>query len=121
MGMDIFMYAAHSKKEFEDNHSNDVYYTHSEADKWACRGEIWHAYKFYALHDFIQNSIFHEDYKCNEYIELKKENLADIISFCCFNRNYSGDFSSLPSLCEIYDHWQELEEHGLKVFYECDW
>ena len=126
MGMDAYIRAAHSKKDFE----SDVYWNdmrraedegNAEETKWSRCGELWYARKFWDLHKFIQDKILHGEYDCGEYVELKKKDIAMIIIFCCFNRDYWDGFSTVPDLCEIYNHWSDLKQHGLKVFYECDW
>lgn len=118
MGMDAYLYSAHSKKELQsDNYWNRV---EDEENKWTLGRELVYWRKFYALQNFISSSL-PEPYECGEYIEVDKEMLKEIIIFCCFHRDYWDEFKSVSALCEVYDHYDELEDAGLKLFYECDW
>ena len=126
--MDAYMFAAHSKKEImaDDFWKNINLVPHNEdgeidINKWSRCGELWYARKFWDLHDYINHELLRGEYGCGDYVEITQKDLAKIINFCCFNRDYWDSFDTVPTLCEIYAHWEELEEHGLKVFYECDW
>ena len=122
MGMDAYMFSAHSKKELQsdDYWAAKINEIIEEENKWSQSNELWYARKFYDLHTFITYH-FCPDYECGDFIEISKEDLKKIIEFCCFHRDYFDGFHTVPALCEIYDHWDDLTEHNLKLFYECDW
>ena len=119
MGMDAYLYSAHSKKELQ----SDLYWNNHEEDeenKWSISRELVYWRKFYGLHDFISNNL-PESYECGDYVRITKKMLKKIIEFCCFHSDYWDGFDTVSVLCEIYDHYDELKEAGLKIFYECDW
>lgn len=117
MGMDMYLIAAHSKKELEDPHFW-TYIAQNTNDKFSKPGELYYARKFWDL--FYQVS-FTQNYECGEYKVLTKENVEEMLQVACHNRDYFDGFTSVPQLCEILDRWNELVRHNLSVFFECDW
>lgn len=116
MGMDAYLISAHGHKELRDGNIKN-----STEIQWSIPNELCYWRKFYELHDFINTHICNNKYECGDYIIITKQDLKEIIKFCCFNRDYWGRFDTVPVLCEIYDHWDEMKDNGLKIFYECDW
>lgn len=120
MGMDARLCTARSVKEFD----NTNYWTSAleinEENFWKVGHEVMYWRKFYDLIDHI-NTLLPERYECADFIEVSKDMLKSIIEFCCYNRDYWDSFDTVPKLCEIYDHWDDFINAGLKLFFECDW
>lgn len=53
--------------------------------------------------------------------KLTKEDLENIIHFCCFHRDYFDEFGSVPDLCELYDEWDTLRAEGWTFWYNANW
>lgn len=123
MGMDAYLFSAHSKKELQsEDYWKNVHLDTEDLDsKWVNCGEYAYWCKFWSLHIFINEEFCHNEYESGEFIEIDREQLKDIIEFCCFHRDYWDSFKSVTGLCEIYDHWDDIEAAGLKIFYTCDW
>lgn len=118
MGMDAYLFSAHSKKELQSEDYWDK--IKNENKEWTNRQELVYWRKFYDLQDFISSNL-PEPYENGDYIEIDKEMLKEIIIFCCFHKDYWDEFKTVPKLCQVYNHYNEIEEAGLKIFYECDW
>lgn len=122
MGMDSYIYLAHSKKELEnDNFWSIMPPNVNEDEKWSTIGERWYARKFLDLHIEVVEKCFNGDYECGDWVELTREDIDVMIKFASHNPDYWDGFKSVPSLCDIWYHWDDIESAGLKVFYECDW
>ena len=120
MGIDMYIFAAHSKKELE----SDTYWANADlntSDSWTTIGEKFYARKFWGLHEHVVATCFNHDYECGEYVQITRENLEEMITYAAHHPNYFDNFDSVAQLCELLYHWDELEEAGLHLYYECDW
>ena len=116
MGMDMYIFRAHSKKEIESENFWQ-YVNESENDEIPL-GEVWYARKFWDLHN---NMSFLRDYECGEFIELTKENLEEMIAFATHNTDYWDGFETVATLCKILYTFDEMNERGYHYYYEADW
>lgn len=53
--------------------------------------------------------------------KLTKEDLEDIIHFCCYNRDYFDGFTSVPKLCELWQQWDDMTADGWTFWYNGNW
>lgn len=129
MGMDLYLFTAHSKKELEDEHFftnlfnrkaaiEDEDDTSSPYEFYAQPNEVYYARKFW---DLFRNLSFTKDYECGDYIPLERQHVQEMLKVACEHEDYFGDFNTVPSLCRLLKYWDILEENHLKVFFECDW
>lgn len=122
MGMDAYVFLAHSKKELESgNLWNDNVTNFYEETKWTTPGERWYACKFWGLHDYLVTTRFNGEYECGEWIELSREDLEEMIQYATHHLNHFDNFHGVEQLCELLYYWDEFEEVGLHPYYECDW
>ena len=120
MGMDAYLFAAHSKKElmssdFWSNASLDI------ENDWTHIGEKWYARKWYDMLHFLEAECFKEPYECGEYILMEKENIEKMLQYAIHHTDYFDSFQTVEKLCNILYHWDELQEAGLQIYWECDW
>lgn len=54
-------------------------------------------------------------------IKLTKEDLEEIIHFCCYNRDYFDGFTSVPKLCELRQLWDDMAAEGWTFWYNGNW
>ncbi len=125
MGMDLYLVTAPSKLALKDTNFWDTIYSnnfHDEEDenriKWATPHEVYYARKFW---DLFNNLSFTKDYECGEWIPVTYRNVKEMLDVACRKTDYFDSFNSVPQLCELLYHWQDIENAGLKVFFECDW
>ena len=123
MGMDSYLFVAHSKKELQspDFWKNVSNFEITEELPRNPIGEWWYARKFYSAHEYVQQNLLHGEYECGDFVPMSYEMVNRLLQYCCKHRDYFGGFNTITALCELVDHWGELEARGLKVFYECDW
>ena len=122
MGMDAYIYIAHSKKELESGVLwNGKKLDFEEEDKWKVPREVWYQRKFWDLHNYLEHECFHNEYECGDYVKLEKEDVEKMIKFSTHNSNYWDNFKGVEDLCDILYHWDEIQAAGLYVYYECDW
>lgn len=122
MGMDSYIFLAHSKKELDsENFWNNNIRDFDEETKWTTPGERWYARKFWSLHDHLVATCFHNEYECGDWIELNREDIEEMISYSTHHANYFDNFCGLENLCEILYHWDDIQDAGLHPYYECDW
>lgn len=117
MGMDMYIFRAHSKKELESDNFWELA-RESEESNEVHLGEVWYARKFWDLHN---NMSFLRDYECGEFIELTKDNLEEMLTFATHHTDYWDGFKSVPELCEILYSFDEMNERGYHYYYEADW
>lgn len=53
--------------------------------------------------------------------KLTKEDLENIIHFCCYNRDYFDGFTSVPKLCNLWQKWEWYAAEGWTFWYNGDW
>ena len=118
MGMDAYIFAAHSKKELTNFNEYLTRVDEMPDDAEFRLGEHWYARKFWDLHN---NMSFLRDYECGDFVLLSKDNLEEMITFVTHHRDYWDKFDSVIKLCEILDKYDEYDKHGIHFFYEADW
>ena len=110
MGMDSYIFKARTKKAFKaENWYSDENIT-----------EVWTGRKFW---DIVENVSFIKDINedSGEFIQLTKSNIEEMIQIATHNRDYWGGFDSVPTLCEILDHFDDDEEAGWHYYFEFDY
>ena len=115
MGMDMYLFTAHSKKELEDP---NFWSKEEHDDPFSSAGKVYYSRKFW---DLYNNLSFTSHYECGTWMSLTKDQVEEMLDFSCHNRDYFDGFNTVIQLCEILAHWKEIEENGLKIFFECDW
>lgn len=87
------------------------------------RKEMVYWRKFWDLQDHIVDLIDIEvvDIGAIHDTKLIKEDLEDIIHFCCYNRDYFDGFTSVPKLCELWQLWDDMADDGWTFWYNGNW
>ena len=123
MGLDMHLVAAHNKKEVEsenfwrdlpDYSELELYSENYQYDRPAI---LCYWRKFWDLHTMIANKY---GLKNGEWTKISRNDLEKIINFAIHNPDYWDSFKSIPQLCTILFHYNELNENGLSLFYEGD-
>lgn len=52
---------------------------------------------------------------------LTKEDVAEILEFVSHNRDYFGGFSTVESVCEVLDKYDEWKEEGYDIVFNANW
>lgn len=125
MGMDLYLFTAHSKKEVTDpgfftnlfnrEPKEDAY---SPYEFYAQPNEVYYARKFW---DLYHNLSFTKDYECGDYVQITRNQVEEMLKIACQYEDYFCDFNTVPQLCRLLKYWDIVEENNLKVFFECDW
>lgn len=71
---------------------------------------------------YVENCHFiPKEYEPGDFIQMRYENIEEMIKVACENRNYWGTYDDVPALCELRDRWESLEERGFKLYFEYDY
>lgn len=121
MGLDIHIYRARrNPKEFTKEQWDEYYRGEDNEEETPIMTEVFYARKFWKLHyAAIEREV--DEYDGSEYIRLEREDIERMIKCAVVTRNYFGDFSCVPPLCEILDNFDVDEEHGWHYFYYASW
>lgn len=85
------------------------------------RKEVAYWRKFWDLQDYIvELTDAKKDVGVIEDTKLTKEDLENIIRFCCYNRNYFGNFD-VSQVCELYAEWDAMAAEGWTFWYNGNW
>ena len=124
MGMDMYLYRAKNKKQFNEedfwNNCKDLSTPLAwENDNYDSPAMLWYARKFWPLLEKV-----FPDYDadmCGKYVEVDKETLEEMIDFACHHPDYFGDFNTVPELCRALHSYDDAQANGYIYFMECDW
>ena len=86
------------------------------------RKEMAYWRKFWDLQSFIIELTDTRTDTCQVLdTKLTKNDLEDIIRFCCYNRDYFDGFTSVPKLCELWQLWDDMVDDGRTFWYNGNW
>lgn len=103
MGMDAYIYKI---KKDPNNKSNILE-----------REELCYWRKFYDLNKMLQ----YDDSMYAKDLRLTKEDVEKILQFVAHNRDYFYGFSTVESVCEVLDKYDELTNEGYTIVFNSDW
>ena len=127
MGMDLTIVIAKSTKELESNwqdwynlseiQENSKMYNDNDEIIYPTDHPInaWYARKFADLVDKIPE--LYASYKEPCVVRVYKGTLKKMIDYHAFNPDYFGHFTSLPTLCELYQEYDNLQAQGLNLYF----
>lgn len=122
MGMDMYLYRARAEKAIND-YLDSMSYTNEPFD-WQDDNtnvpvaEVYYSRKFWDLYHAMS---FTKDYDCGQYLRLTKKEIKEMLDYSILHPDYFGDFSTVEKLCRIYYKYDEWEDKGYHIFFECDW
>ena len=53
--------------------------------------------------------------------KLTKEDIEEILTFVAHNRDYFDGFSTVESVCEVLDKYDEWKEEGWDIVFNANW
>ena len=109
MGMDFSIYRVKDARVLEDQTFWDEYFRGNETKIQ----QAYYARKFWEL---VKVPKIHDHYQDEEWIQLDKDDVKQLLEIACYNRDYWDSFKTVPDLCELYDTWDEQTEEGWKFF-----
>lgn len=78
--------------------------------------------KFFGLQDMLIQKLDLEAHDgCIKNTLLTKEDAESILDYCCHNRDYFGEFSRIPDICEWIEQWDEWASQGWSFWYNANW
>lgn len=120
MGMDMYLFSAHSKKELE----SDDFWRNADLNTqgtYNTIGEKYYSCKFWDLFSHINAVCFKGEYESGKYVPVTREVVEEMLDYSTHHPDHFDSFNTVESLCELLYHWDEIEENGLQIFFECDW
>lgn len=124
MGMDMYLFRARNKKQFNEEGFWDkcIDLTSVEAwenDEFTSPALLWYGRKFWSLLENVFPE--YDDKMYGEYVKVDKETLEKMVDFACHHPNYFGTFNTVPELCQALHSYDEACKNGFSYFMESDW
>lgn len=124
MGMDMYLFRARNKKQFNEEGFWNKCIDLRDMNKWedddfTSPAQLWYGRKFWALLEYVFPE--YDDKMCGEFIEVNKTTLERMIEFACNHPDYFGGFNTVPALCQALYSYDEARKNGFSYFMECDW
>jgi len=109
MGMDLTVYAARNHEIFKH-------------DDWWNNKDVTEKYYSRKFWDLVNNcSFIPREFEGDEFFQLTKNNVEEMIKIACEYRNYWNNYDDVPKLCEMRDEFDELEENGFHLYLNCSY
>lgn len=81
--------------------------------------EVYYARKFWDLYAPVARHLHLDNGEFSE--PLSREDIEFMIDIATHNPDYWGSFDSVPTLCEILYHYDEIKEAGMILLFEGDY
>lgn len=125
MGLDVHIYMVRNRKQLQEEDFYDKCYTGWVKDKetdeinFTQPSVVYYARKFWDLYEPVAHH-FHLDN--GEFSEpLSREDIEFMIDIATHHPDYWDSFDSVPTLCEILYHYDEIKDAGMILLFEGDY
>ena len=117
MGLDMRVISARNSKQMEEDNfwstlRSGFSSNYNEPRELIYWRKFWDLYRPMAERLKIDNG---------EYAQLSKEDVEFMLEIATHHRDYFNTFDSVAEICELLDRFDEIEEHGMHIYFEGDY
>lgn len=69
----------------------------------------------------LLNKLKYDDDEYGKDRKLTKQDVEEILNFVAHNRDYFDGFSTVESVCEVLDKYDEWKEDGYDIVFNANW
>lgn len=104
--------------DFEEILENKHFYDEDGCFQWPNLTEVWYARKFWDMINGVEElRNFVNERDGNGFLRITKEILKKMIQFYAFNPDYFDGFQGLPTLCKLYQEYDNLTAQEVKLYF----